>query len=153
MKKSGNELPALSMDELYQIAENRDIAPFRADMHDELPDKLKSEIYGIVNLDHDDHGTHWVCYYNRPQDDHVMYFDSFGLPPSDIIADYLKKGGKPIMYNDGFIQEMDSKACGYYCMYVLDKAKKGHTDILANLGDKRDKNEEYIKKIAKKYLM
>ena len=46
---------------------------------DQLPRKIKSREYTVVNLDDwGNPGTHWVCIVNQPKFDFVEYFDPFG---------------------------------------------------------------------------
>ena len=78
----------------------------------------------IVNLDdHQGPGTHWVAVYHNPHDPYVEYFDSFGLPPPLEIQRYKRL--KPILYNDGMLQDLHSSACGYYCIYFLQLRSQG----------------------------
>ena len=46
---------------------------------DRLPDQIKKNEFGIINLDSiEGEGTHWVCYRNIDKQ-MVEYFDPFGL--------------------------------------------------------------------------
>ena len=79
---------------------------------DEIPKELP-EGYYIINLeDHrDSRCGHWtVFYYSRGKS---LYFDSFGfVPPKDIelifSPDYI--------YNAKQIQDIESSACGFFCI-------------------------------------
>ena len=61
-------------------------------MRDTLPNKIKQNECGVVNLDSiKGPGTHYVCYYKN-KSTHI-YFDSFGLPPPQELIKYI---GKPL---------------------------------------------------------
>ena len=95
-------------------------------MHNELPKKIKAEESGVVNLDDSSgNGTHWVAYYNSPRLGYVVYFDSFGLPPSDTIYKYLYTSGKDVYYNSSQIQDITSVKCGYYVVDFIKHMDKG----------------------------
>lgn len=57
-------------------------------------------------------GTHWTCF--QVVNDHVIYFDSFGLPPPPEIRQFCMS--KKIYIFPHQIQEIKSDACGYYCI-------------------------------------
>jgi len=99
-----------------------------------LPNKVKRLESGIINYDDDGPGTHWVCYYNDPKSNVIEFFDSYGLPPSDKIRQYLRTSGKRIVFNDSQLQQFSSVMCGYYCVHYLQSRKKGKTplDIINN---------------------
>jgi hypothetical protein len=81
---------------------------------DQLPE-LKKGFY-IINLQnsHDGNGTHWTClYYLNPYKSY--YFDAFGYPPPTEVQDRLKE----YEYNDKDIQNINSSACGYYCIAFI----------------------------------
>lgn len=73
----------------------------------------------IVNLNKSTQpGSHWVALYNNPNHKHQYYFDSFGAPPP-IEIERLKLF-KPIAYNVSQIQDLNSSACGYYCIAFIE---------------------------------
>ena len=98
---------------------------------DQLPPEqelIRTKFY-IVNMqDHDEgEGTHWVVfYYNKPLTS--IYFDSFGFPPPEDVEEVIKE----YIYNDEDIQDLESTACGYFCI-----------TFLKFLHDKQDKQETY----------
>lgn len=102
------------------------IPNFKVLSHDQVKNlQIQEEDFGIINLDRDNQGgTHWTCYANTPKLDFTLYFDSYGVAPSDIIGKFLKTSGKPVKYNDSEMQMFDSIMCGYYCLYLLDKVNK-----------------------------
>jgi len=81
---------------------------------DDLPQKLKKGFY-IINLDNKGNsGTHWTClYYINPN--YSIYFDSMGFYPPDNIEDRLNIYD----YNIEQIQNIDSSACGFYCIAFI----------------------------------
>jgi len=81
---------------------------------DLLP-KLKKGFY-IINLEKSDqgNGTHWTTLYY--DDDNNFYMDSFGSPAPIEIQKHLKD----YFYNDKQIQNINSEACGYYCICFIE---------------------------------
>jgi len=79
---------------------------------------------GIVfNLDkHDEPGSHWVCAFVDYPKKAAYYFDSYGLPPPQEIANFLERcklqGCETILYNDIRHQRKNSE-CGMYCLYTI----------------------------------
>ena len=70
---------------------------------------------GFVNIDDGSQGgTHWTCFYIK--DNKSYYFDSFGGPPDKFL---LKQLPKPIIYHNYKIQEIKSKSCGSFCLYLF----------------------------------
>jgi hypothetical protein len=83
-------------------------------MKDELPSKLKSGFY-VVNLQSSQvgDGTHWTAFYYNSKNS--FYFDAFGFPAPIEIEQKLKK----YKYNEKQIQNLNSTACGYYCIAFI----------------------------------
>ena len=77
-----------------------------------------SEIHsdkGFVNIDLGSQGgTHWTCFIIK--DNKSYYFDSFGGAIDKFV---LKQLPKPIIYDNYEIQDMNSKLCGSYCLYIF----------------------------------
>ena len=91
---------------------------------DVLPDRIKRNEVGIINLDSQiGPGTHWVAYRNNKNGS--QYFDSFGLIMPNEVMKYLMISGKQIFYSGDEIQERDSVLCGYWCLYYLLERQKG----------------------------
>lgn len=90
---------------------------------DYLYDNIKDGKY-IVNLDnHNGPGTHWVSFIKK--NNIIYYFDAFGLPPPKNI---LKINNKIIYYNIYNIQDIEEKACGYYCLFFIYHMDKYNND-------------------------
>lgn len=93
---------------------------------DLLPNKIKNQESGIINFQSStEPGSHWVCYYNNPNNKYVEYFDSYGLPPPEKIKHYLKTSEKLIQWNSTQYQMNNSAACGYYCINYIKNRLKG----------------------------
>ena len=70
---------------------------------------------GFVNTDSGSQGgDHWTCFIIK--DNKSFYFDSFGGQPDKIL---LKQSPEPLTYNNYKIQEINSKLCGSYCLYIF----------------------------------
>ena len=68
----------------------------------------------VVNLDDSTHtGTHWTSFYYNPV--YSIYIDAFGF----IALEQVQNKIRPYMYSDIDIQDMDSSACGYYCIAFI----------------------------------
>lgn len=112
--------------------------------------ELQTGFY-IINLQSstDGNGTHWCCLYVvNPV--YSCWFDSFGFYPPEDIEDLLKNYD----YNDKDIQNINSSACGYYCIAFI-KFMRGKTNpkkafnTFINLFNK---NTAYNDKILKELL-
>ena len=91
---------------------------------DNLPDTIKNGAY-VINLDDlGDPGTHWVAFFC--DDNHVTYFDSFGV---EHIPEEVDKflSGKNITVNIFRLQHFYSIMCGYYCIAFIDHLFSGGT--------------------------
>jgi hypothetical protein len=79
---------------------------------DQIP-PLRPNTWAIINMDNSTgQGTHWVCYKSSKP---ALYFDSFGLPPPKEIANLSDN----IIYNHKQIQDINSTACGYFCIAII----------------------------------
>ena len=90
---------------------------------DTLPLDLQTGFY-VVNLqDHDDgNGTHWCALnYQHPVS---VWFDPFGIIcPADI--EDLITGRNKLIYNSVQIQDINSSACGWFCIaYILNNNRR-----------------------------
>ena len=77
--------------------------------------------FGVVNYHRSSQaGSHWVCYFFHPMSTATEFFDSYGLPPSNIIKSYLfNQFSRNIVYNSSRIQSTSSNRCGWYCIYFI----------------------------------
>jgi hypothetical protein len=97
---------------------------------DQLPRKIKSREYAVVNLDDSTGpGTHWVAVVNDPKCDFVEFFDPFGMMPSTEIHKYMKTAGKDIRYNNNQLQDTLSVRCGYFCCHYITERSGGKTPL------------------------
>jgi len=122
--------------------------------NDELGKKKGDKFY-IVNLEnHNLDGTHWVLVYNVDPDC-IIYFDSFGQPPTESVKKYIKKihsTGKKAFYSKLDLQAINSDMCGEFCIYVADHLLKGDkfNDILEKQFTKSvEENDLILKKYFK----
>lgn len=107
---------SLSNYDMIEILRSQGVKDFKGIyMKDQLPSTLDRGSY-IVNLQSakDGNGTHWVALYHTPN--FSYYYDSYGfVPPLEVENKII-----PYIYNDLEIQDLDSTACGYYCLaFVL----------------------------------
>ena len=119
---------------------------------DLFPKKMRRFENGIINLDiATGPGTHWVCYYNDPNNNFVEYFDPFGEHVYKILPNikkYLHSAGKKeIGYNSSFLQHPASVKCGYFCMKYISERNKGKSvvDVLYSFTQEpSDYNEKNV---------
>lgn len=124
---------------------------------DMLPTRMKRNESTIINIQDylDGGGTHWVCTYNSPYREDVIYFDSFGMRPSDVVIKYMKTANKGVVYNSGHIQNMNSVMCGYWCIFVIHELLNGRSfiDILMDFDfNGSNANEEKIIEFAREIV-
>lgn len=87
---------------------------------DKLPSHLKNGFY-IINMENekDGNGSHWVAM--KYSDDEIIYCDSMGFyPPIEV----MKKAKNDVIYNSKQIQDMNSTACGWFCIgFIMNDSK------------------------------
>lgn len=88
----------------------------------------RGNAYVINTDDRDERGVHWICCCFG--DDVTVYMDSYGAPPAQRMADFMRRGGKPIIYSNVQIQSLESDVCGQHCIALI-KALGGAREILA----------------------
>lgn len=122
---------------------------------DMLPPKFSLPACFVVNTDVSTQpGEHWVAILiskNR----HAEYFDSYGLPPiNKHIVEFLHKNSSSITYNTVTLQDLNSSACGYYCILFLEfRAKNISYYEIINIFSKNTKsNDKIAVKIAGKMI-
>lgn len=73
----------------------------------------------VVNMDPDVNGpgTHWTGLVVTSSN--FLYFDSFGAPPPLHIVSLARSVGVPILWNNFIVQDINSDACGYFCVLFL----------------------------------
>lgn len=120
-------------------------------MVDTLPSKIRKHESLICNLaKFDEMGTHWICIYNSPHLDNIIFYDSFGIMPNKRIEKFLRTSNKKILMNSSMMQNFKSILCGYYCIYVLESLSKGKSfyDVCYNLDQiPSNQNYDFIKRI------
>lgn len=121
--------------------------------NEKKPKIKKNKFYIFNNDDKDNSGTHWVAAFTSPKA--TIFFDPFGLPPSEEILKFLKtsKAEKHI-YSSSQLQNIRSSLCGYYVLYFIYKMYKGKSlyDFLMNdkfSNDNTLTNDQFIRKIFK----
>jgi Adenovirus endoprotease len=116
----------------------------------------------IVNTDpHDKPGAHWLAFYYDCTRRTLEYFDSYGLNIKQYRSVYstIESRNLPIVsVNDrGFLQDVNSTACGYYCVVFLNwriRFKSGDyaKRKLERLGDTPHKRDVAVVKCMHKLM-
>ena len=140
---------SLSNFDIMKIIQSQGVDDFKGVyMKDQLPDKLERGSY-IINLQSskEGNGTHWVCLYYTPN--YSYYYDSFGfVAPLEVQKKII-----PYMYNDLEIQDIDSTACGFYCvafvLYLNKKMniEKAFMEFINLFGKDTERNEAILHRI------
>ena len=121
--------------DLIEIAKKEGIKPFYYVMRDEVftlpktktgqlkpshgqrPEEMK--LYVCTNLHTSkEPGIHHSCFvldFENP--DNNVYFDSYGLPPTEEVKKLLKHG----THNTFQLQKLGERYCGQLCLFVLKK--------------------------------
>lgn len=143
-----SDLQELSNIDILNILSKNNIKINGVFSKDLLPE-LKKGFY-IINIQNsnDGNGTHWTCLYYG---DNNIYFDSFGSPAPVEVQENLKD----YFYNDKQIQNINSSACGYYCIafikYMLknDKTQKDFQKFLDVFKTNSKHNDIILKNLIK----
>lgn len=115
----------------------------------------------LINLDHEQtgrNGTHWVGAFRQKKGGTVVYYDSYGLPPSDVFINAFPKNTK-IMYNNSKHQQLKSNSCGLFVLKIFKLAmeegldpndifygkSESRNDILDNFPS--DRNESIVREL------
>ncbi len=135
------KLTETSNNELYVLANKMKIPLNGIFSKDQLPKKLNKGFYIVNMADHNrGTGSHWsLFYYDRFNGDNY-YFDSFGFPPP---VDVEVKLGK-YSYNKKQIQDINSEACGYYCIAFIKAMYSGKYDEFIKMFNNDPKHNEQI---------
>lgn len=107
-----------------------------------LPKRKGKDDSIVINLEDfaDGEGTHWVCCFGNE------YFDSFGLPPPDVVVRWMKKNGDDVFYNSSKLQKDRSILCGYFCIYYIRERTKGRDalDVLLDFTQQPSSHNENL---------
>ena len=118
---------------------------------DEITPDLKDGQF-IINLqsEKNGNGTHWIAMIRTPTT--AFYFDSFGCIAPIEVANYLSKNGGKYNYNKKEIQDMESKACGYFCIDFLQNMQPANLLNFFNYIESFKNNTELNDDILKHHL-
>lgn len=113
----------------------------------EWPAVIPPRVCGIINTaTRDTGGEHWVAYFNSPQRQHVVYWDSFGMPPDARLLEFLKTSGKRVVRNTTHVQHIKAESCGYWAIRVLKQLHAGQSigRILSELDAHDQQSNEQV---------
>ncbi len=87
-------------------------------LRDDIPKNVGiKDGFTVFNLDHrhqHDSGTHWTAAYASAEG--CVYFDSFGMPPSIEIEEFIKRRFPAFYYNHRELQDYYAGTCGLWCL-------------------------------------
>lgn len=142
----------LSNIDLEELAKHYNLPIVEITMKDELGNKLKNGNY-IVNLQSssDGNGTHWTAL--KVSNKQSVYFDSFGVWPSEEIKEFVKRRkNTKLAFSTKEIQDFKSENCGYFCLaflLFLQHSKKNMydatNDFTSNFSDDTKENDNILK--------
>ena len=113
-------MPALSTNvELIDAARRNCIPLIAVAFKDQLPSHIRKYGGYIINLQNkgEGNGTHWTALF--VQNKQVIYFDSFGFAPPELVKMFARQIDPSVVYNKKQIQNVESGVCGYYVLYFL----------------------------------
>lgn len=121
---------------------------FRIFPVDKLPKRLTAGTY-IINSDvSTGPGEHWVALYSGPKQEYTVIYDSFGVTPDPRILKFAKTGKKKVIGLNTQIQDLNSQACGQYCIDFLRSMHKGISPakyLSQWHGEDQSKNEKKLR--------
>ena len=75
----------------------------------------------------------------------AFYMDPFGMSPPEAVKKWVKSKGLKGMHTTDQLQDLDSQACGYFCLYFLkEMQQKTIFEFLAQFSIDTVKNEGII---------
>lgn len=119
----------LSNIDIIKILRNYGITINGVFSKDLLPNVFQKGWY-IINLENHNKGdgTHWTCFCINDLGN--QYWDSFGFD----CPEHLQQVLKPYEFNNREIQNLDSSACGYFCIALIKFVESNkHTTTIHNL--------------------
>jgi len=108
--------------DLYKFAKILKLKNFHVIMNDELNTIKKQFPLNVITNLHSSNqpGVHWNCFYisnsGEPKAPKKYFFDSYGLPPTKEVENFLGKG---TTYSTFKIQENNTSYCGQLALYIL----------------------------------
>ncbi len=113
---------------------------------DELTDDNTRPSVIVVNTDPARRpGRHWICIY-LDRDGHGEYFDSFGLEPKHVFADYMDKNCFAWTFNRKRMQSIVSRFCGHYCIWycIMKSRNVSLNELTVNMSDDTGLNDYLV---------
>ena len=126
---------------------------------DKLPTQGPRGKFFVINLQDlnggDRKGSHWVgvisCKIPDKNPDYTIYYDPFGLAPPPGIARWMAKSHLPVVHVTDQHQPIDSSACGWYVIRVIEGILKSvpYKQIFDKLlkEDRYSENEKWVRKL------
>jgi hypothetical protein len=124
--KQTQKLTTLSNSDIYSICHKLKLKLNGIYMKDELIAPLAEGNYIINMQNHDEGGSHWVCFIKYQN--YIYYHDSFGIIFPENLYDIFRLESDHIYYNTSDHQNIDSTSCGWFCimfLYFMKVSKKG----------------------------
>ena len=121
---------------------------------DELPDVNTRPSVIVVNTDPARKpGRHWICIY-FDGDGHGEYFDSFGLEPKRVFADYMDENCFAWTFNRKRMQSIVSRFCGHYCIWycIMKFRNVSLNELTTNMSNDTGLNDYLVHRFACKLL-
>lgn len=121
---------------------------------DELPKNLIRPAMVVANTDaRGSPGSHWVAFY-LPLAGKCVYFDSYGLPPSQPeFVEFLNHHCRHWKHNGVDLQSLHTNVCGEYCVLFLEHCARGLSleEFLFHFClESTSTNDEYVRTLFSK---
>jgi hypothetical protein len=115
----------------------------------QLSKKARGSI--VVNMNNTGQaGSHWTAI--LMDKDRTIYFDSFGVVPSNEVLAFMKKRKGPMFYVDRQLQDPTSASCGWFCLYMITECTLKGRDILDVLSDDFTYDVKQNERRLRKYM-
>ncbi len=104
-------------------------------------------------------GTHWVC--SIGDHDECVFFDSYGGPPPEEVAAFIRTRYRQHGENRWIVQSMVSENCGFFCMAIalwVKRERKKYKSLsdccnaFVNIFDQTEESDSVLRNFfAKRY--
>lgn len=150
-------IPILSNTDILNISHLYNLHIDDCISHEQLATyPIKKKLIMVININASSNMGHWVALIIRNKQ--CFYYDSYGQPPSQYIANYIIKKCKcsKVMYNTNDVQQLEDVSCGFYCIafihHVSQKKTNNCNTFSTMFFNDTKKNVKVLQEYFKKYF-